>query len=211
MSKNIGMASLAALVLCAPLACLAETATPEASSLIQWERVQGRMALGTVSSPSLGKGLAHNTGTGLVSAAPPDAPARLSSVSLIGDYYLGPSAGTPLNQIAPTGLRATTSLMLGKRAPLWGMSSTSTGLLGDNRNPMDPSGESNSTPYLGIGYTGAAAKGSWGFTADLGVMSLSPGQVVRFGKVFNGTQNLDDVVRDLRLAPVLQLGISYAF
>ncbi|MEY4563094.1 MAG: hypothetical protein RLZZ618_2371, partial [Pseudomonadota bacterium] len=27
----------------------------------------------------------------------------------------------------------------------------------------------------------------------------------------NGTQNLDDVVRDLRLAPVLQLGISYAF
>jgi hypothetical protein len=35
--------------------------------------------------------------------------------------------------------------------------------------------------------------------------------MVRFGRVFNGSQSLDDVVRDMRLAPVVQLGVSYSF
>ncbi len=39
-------------------------------------------------------------------------------------------------------------------------------------------------------------------------MSLSPGSIGRIGKVFSGSQNLDDMVRDLRLSPVLQLGFS---
>jgi len=29
--------------------------------------------------------------------------------------------------------------------------------------------------------------------------------------VFGGTQNLDDVVRDMKLTPVVQLGASYSF
>jgi hypothetical protein len=45
----------------------------------------------------------------------------------------------------------------------------------------------------------------------MGMVSRAPGNVVRFGRVFSGNQNLDDVVRDLRLAPVLQLGVTYAF
>lgn len=164
------------------------------------DRIQGRIAFGTLASPSLGDSLGA------------DAAPRLSSVSFIGDYYLRPSVGTSLSELAPTGFRATTGLMLGKRSSLWGLStSSSLALVNDRRNGVDGMPESHSTPYLGIGYTGAGGKGSWGLTADLGVMSLSPGSVVRFGKVFNGSQNLDDMVRDLRLSPVLQLGISYSF
>ena len=56
-----------------------------------------------------------------------------------------------------------------------------------------------------------SGSGSWSFSADLGVVSQSPGNMVRFGKVFSGAQSLDDVVRDMRLAPVVQLGVSYSF
>ena len=63
----------------------------------------------------------------------------------------------------------------------------------------------------GIGYSNLSAKSGWHFSADLGVVSQSPGNVVRFGRVFSGAQSLDDVVRDMRLAPVVQLGVSYSF
>ena len=66
-------------------------------------------------------------------------------------------------------------------------------------------------PYIGIGYSNLSAKSGWHFSADLGVVSQSPGNVVRFGRVFGGTQSLDDAVRDMRLAPVVQLGVSYSF
>jgi hypothetical protein len=66
-------------------------------------------------------------------------------------------------------------------------------------------------PYLGIGYTGLAGAGRFGFSADLGLLARSPSQAVRLGRMLGGAQNLDDAVRDLRLAPVLQLGVSYAF
>jgi hypothetical protein len=38
-------------------------------------------------------------------------------------------------------------------------------------------------------------------------MALNPGSGLRLGR----GQSLDDVVRDMRLTPVLQLGVSYSF
>jgi hypothetical protein len=35
--------------------------------------------------------------------------------------------------------------------------------------------------------------------------------MVRLGRVVGGSQSLDDLVRELRLSPVLQFGASYAF
>ncbi|MEO7339001.1 MAG: hypothetical protein ABIV63_20700, partial [Caldimonas sp.] len=64
---------------------------------------------------------------------------------------------------------------------------------------------------FGIGYTGLSPHGGWSFRADLGLVSLSPGGAVRLGRLVTGNQNLDDAVRDLRLSPVMQLGVSYAF
>nr|HET7860148.1 hypothetical protein [Caldimonas sp.] len=144
-----------------------------------------------------------------------------SSLGLFGDVYLGgakPAAGTPTS-----GFRATSGLLIGARSPLLGGSTTPTsgGLYASNRRlfgasasslaAADASVDSSTVPYIGIGYSNLAAKSGWSFSADLGVVSQSPGSVVRFGRVFGGSQSLDDVIRDMRLAPVVQLGVSYSF
>jgi hypothetical protein len=145
-----------------------------------------------------------------------------SSLGLLGDVYFGgakaAAGGAPTN-----GFRATSGLLIGARSPLLGGSTTPTsgGLYASNRRlfgasasslaTTDASVDSSTVPYIGIGYSNLAAKSGWSFSADLGVVSQSPGSVVRFGRVFGGSQSLDDVIRDMRLAPVVQLGVSYSF
>lgn len=66
-------------------------------------------------------------------------------------------------------------------------------------------------PYLGVGYSGLGGRGSgWSFNADFGLMALSGNGAIRLGRPANG-QGLDDLVRELRLSPVLMFGASYAF
>lgn len=66
-------------------------------------------------------------------------------------------------------------------------------------------------PYLGIGYSGLGGRGNgWSFNADFGLMALGGGNGIRLGRAANG-QGLDDLVRELRLSPVLLFGASYAF
>lgn len=66
-------------------------------------------------------------------------------------------------------------------------------------------------PYLGIGYSGLGGRGGgWSFNADFGLMALGAGNAVRLGRSLGG-QGLDDLVRELRLTPVLLFGASYAF
>jgi hypothetical protein len=130
------------------------------------------------------------------------------SMKLLGDVYLsGPGFGA--GQVVG-GLRATGGLLLGSRSPLLGASpngaplslsvtqSLLTPVRGEEASDVPPVG------YLGIGYSSLSLRGGWGFSADLGVMTgtgLRPPE----------TRNLDDAVRELRLRPVLQLGVSYAF
>ena len=166
---------------------------------LSWNRVQGRLAFGTRSTP--------------LRSRPDDVDHHafaLSSLSVMGDYYLR----SPSSNYSPTGLRATGGFVFGPRTSLWGASASSRGLSIDQRNAgydpasahwADPASTGTST-YLGIGYSGV--RRSWGFTADLGVMSLRPGNI---GRAVNGSRSFDDVVRDLRLSPVLQFGLSYAF
>ncbi|HEY2558477.1 MAG TPA: hypothetical protein VGI48_02075 [Caldimonas sp.] len=146
---------------------------------------------------------------------------QVGGLGLLGDVYLGGSksaAGTP-----STGFRATSGVLIGARSPLLGTATSSSagGLFASNRRlfgaspgtlaASDASVDSSTVPYIGIGYNNLAAKSGWSFSADLGVVSQSPGNVVRFGRVFSGAQSLDDVVRDMHLAPVIQLGVSYSF
>ena len=175
-------------------------------SQLSWGRLQGRVAFATTATPLRADYLGTDTAF------------KVSSLSLMGDYYLRPS----LSQLTLGGLRATSGVVFGQRSSLWGMSSTSIGPLNVDRRSYgaDPyngsvTPEHTTTPYFGIGYsnTGSAfgKSANWGFSADLGLMSLSPGSIGRIGKVFSGSQNLDDMVRDLRLSPVLQLGFTYSF
>jgi hypothetical protein len=165
---------------------------------LQWSRWQGRLALGAVDTAGI---------------------RSLRNLSLMGDYYF--DSRSPDSSVG--GFRATSGLIVGSRTALWAgrpapnasraSFSVDRRLFGDGalRLPGEGKPEVATLPYLGLGYTGLAARGSWRFNADLGLVALAPGQAVRLGRVFGGAQNLDDVVRDLRLSPVLQFGVSYSF
>lgn len=119
---------------------------------------------------------------------------KIGRVGVLGDVYFdGASAA---KRVSTGGFRATSGLLTGSRAP--------PGLL-------DTTVETPTVPYFGVGYSNAWPKSGWRFNADLGVVSHSPGNVTGIGRVVGGTQSLDDLVRDLRLAPLVQLGVSYSF
>lgn len=114
--------------------------------------------------------------------------------AVLGDYYFdAPGLRLPA---ATGGLRATSGLL----APAWRGSSLLPG-----------SSSLETTPYLGIGYTGLAVKGGWGISADLGLALENPAGATRLGRAVFGNQGFDSALRELRLSPVLQLGMRYAF
>jgi len=82
------------------------------------------------------------------------------------------------------------------------------GLLLNARQPLLAGADSRTWPYLGIGYAGQGARGDWGFSADVGLAAQNPGRV---GRIFSGTADLSDTLRELRLQPVIKLGVTYSF
>jgi len=177
---------------------------------VPWARFQSRVA-SAPGAPGWRADLAPLERTGL----------QVGGVGLLGDVYFG---STPAPRTTSAGgFRATSGLLISARSTGLGAASASTsGLLATDRRlfgasaspityPADPSVDNTTLPYIGIGYSNLSPKSGWHFSADLGVVSQSPGNVVRFGKVVGGSQSLDDVVRDMRLAPVVQLGVSYSF
>lgn len=174
---------------------------------LAWGRVQTRVAFSA--GPAWAASLAGDDGGGL----------KVSGLALMGDVYL---SATRANAVS--GFRATSGLLVGSRSALWGTRSASAGglLVVDRRSSglvapalhaadLPDDGTASTVPYLGIGYSSLPSRGGWSWTADLGLVSRAPGNAVRLGRVFSGSQNLDDVVRDLKLAPVVQLGVTYAF
>lgn len=70
----------------------------------------------------------------------------------------------------------------------------------------------DTVPYFGLGWTQLWAKSRWSLTADLGVVAENPGGVLPLGRALLGQAGRADAAwRELRLSPVLQLGLSYAF
>jgi hypothetical protein len=139
---------------------------------------------------------------------------KLNTLSLMGDYYFTrPLVGHG----SAGGFRATSGLLLGPRSQSWlaqpGASAGGAFSVGNQwlgLVPMatnDALGDTATLPYLGLGYTGLSLRGGWSFNADLGLVARSPGNVVKFGR----SQSLDDTVRELRLSPLLQFGVSYSF
>jgi len=177
---------------------------------VPWARFQSRIAYAP-GAPGWRADLAPSERTGL----------QVGSVGLLGDVYFGSTASP--RAAAVGGFRATSGLLIGARSawlgtvtpPSSGLLATDRRLFGASANPFTYPAETtvdNATvPYIGIGYSNLSPKSGWHFSADLGVVSQSPGNMVRFGRVFGGSQSLDDVVRDMRLAPVVQLGVSYSF
>ncbi len=177
---------------------------------VPWARFQGRFGAAP-GAPAWRATLAPFERSGL----------KIGSLGLLGDVYL---FGTKDAANAPvTGFRATSGVIIGSRSAWLGPGATpSNGMFGADRRlfgsgvpALAAAGETgidtSTVPYIGIGYSNLWPKSGWSFSADLGVVSQSPSSVTRFGRVVGGSQNLDDLVRDMRLAPVVQLGVSYSF
>jgi hypothetical protein len=174
-----------------------------------WPRWQGRLSLATA-NPLLGADAAQAEGSAH----------RLAGATVLGDYYFTRS----LPRLGDSGgFRATSGVFLGTRFGTLLSTTSGTGLGGRpfsmDRRPVgglwlpgaaDPASD-GTIPYVGIGYTGVPSRGGWGFSADVGVMALTPEARVKLGGAASGGQSLDDVLRDLRLSPLVQLGVSYSF
>lgn len=126
--------------------------------------------------------------------------------AIFGDYYFAmPSFGS---------FRASGGLMVGSHGglpvgsaaagPRLGLSLNS-GLAPNGATGADIGNGFNDTlPYLGLGFSGAPWRNGLAISADLGL-------VAGRGSALFGNQGFEGTLRELRLSPVLQLGVRYTF
>lgn len=204
---------LAGLLLCSAIASAALAADNATmplrlgdSSPLRW---QARLQVNGQDAMSSGPDAARNSSW------------RLLSANLLGDYYL---TGSGLGGGVRGGLRATGGVLLG---PLSLIQSSGGLALGNSSlargqglsvgqqsfsllaSSFDASDTSTSMSYLGIGYTGQSLRGGWGFSADLGLVTGNYFGGLRLGR--SSAQGMEDVLRDMRFKPLLQLGLSYSY
>ncbi len=134
---------------------------------------------------------------------------RWRGLGLRADHDLDGEAG---------GLRLSGGLLLGDAAAAWrslgglgpigsGLGHETAGLRPPGRETLPQAGAG----YLGIGYSLAPRPSGWGFQADLGLLAPWPRAPVRLGDAPSRSPSPAELIRELRLNPVLQLGVSYAF
>jgi len=151
-----------------------------------------------------------------------DANPNPAGAAVLGDYYF--SAAIPAQDLYRSGFRASSVLLI--RQPgvslselAWSSRAAATfgtpshlQLSSAVNSLAEPLGDTYSTmPYLGLGYSGFHAKSGWGFWADVGLVMQNPGNMLGVGRVVSGSQSAEDLVRELRLSPLLQLGVNYSF
>ena len=170
---------------------------PAAETL--WPQWQARITVLTAASSSLAT-------AGLDSGS---APRGLQGGALLGDYYFALPA--------LSGFRASGGLLSGglgglplfsaNAGPRLGLS-----VVGSNSPANQPGAEGPATvPYLGLGFTGALWRTGLAITADVGVVAERPTAAAGLGRAVFGTQGAERSMRELRLAPVMQLGMRYTF
>jgi len=171
-----------------------------------------RMSIG-IQAPAAGLASADAAGA---------APSPIVGGRLLGDYYF---SRPRLADGQASGFRATSGLLFGPRLGAWaaapalsaGLASVSVerrdfGLLPGSTEAARRLDGSVTVPYLGLGYSDAFARGRWGLSADVGLVALRQSDAVRLGRPAGSpVSSVDDSLRQLRLAPLLQLGVSYSF
>jgi hypothetical protein len=189
---------------CCAAAFAADGLTPPDSSSV-WPRWHARIALAT--EPTALPWAGEEAGTG----------SRMQGLSLVGDYYFAQSVPGLSLAFPRGGLRATSGLVFG---PERSLSSALRSVprageqlsFGRSTSIALPGAEAAGTmPYLGLGYTGHSVRHGLSLSADIGMMVLNPGGAVRLGRSLGGGAMVEDALREMRLEPVLQIGVSYAF
>jgi hypothetical protein len=146
----------------------------------------------------------------------------LRGLTVLRDYYFEWGDPPELAPAAVGGLRATGGLVVTPRSAAASASSRRVGTYRTSASGLtgraiasgwsDPNNDVIPVPYVGLGYTDLPSRtGGWGFRADLGLMALSPQSAVKFGNALSGAQGIDDLLRDMRLSPLIQIGVSYSF
>jgi len=136
----------------------------------------------------------------------------VQGASVLGDYYFAvPSYGAfRASGGLLTGAQAGTPLASASAGPRLGLavnsSSTPLGALGTSGSDLP-----GTVPYVGLGFTGAPWLNGLSLSADLGLVAEKPGAALGVGRAVFGTQGMDTALRELRLSPVLQLGLRYNF
>jgi hypothetical protein len=162
-------------------------------STAAWSQVTGRLGVEPLSSDSRFRARV-GLQTSLTADSPQTAWTQQSGV-VLGDYYFSRVRLGSSN--VSGGFRATSGLLLNQRPSRPALSSVES-----STEPW------LAAPYLGLGWTGVSARGGWGLTADIGLAGRTSGSP---GLRVTGAQGLDDLLRELRLTPMLHLGVSYAF
>jgi hypothetical protein len=196
-SSSLKRVLLAACAISGPALAGSGLLAPDASML--WPLWQARIAVQT----------AGLTPLGLVHPLDGSAPQRAwQGGALLGDYnFAVPAYGT---------FRASGGLMVGVLggAPL--VSVASGPRLGwslqTQGQPLATGADAPGTvPYLGLGFTGAPWRQSLSITADLGLVAERPGAAGGVGRAIFGNQGMQSALREMRLSPLLQLGMRYTF
>ncbi|MDE2368923.1 MAG: hypothetical protein KGN16_08115 [Burkholderiales bacterium] len=134
---------------------------------------------------------------------------ELRGGSMFGDYYFGSSLAG--------GFRASGGLLVGQQSglPLASMlagSRLNVAVHGSVAPLFQPQPEGLSTAtYLGLGYSSSPLRSSLALTADLGLIAERPSAAGGVGRALFGNQAMDSALHDMRLSPMLQLGLRYAF
>lgn len=171
---------------------------PAAETL--WPQWQARITLMTTGGTALALAPLSYSGA---------APSGLRGGALVGDYVFAAPAfgrfrasggvlsghlgGLPLAN-ALAGQRLGVDVQRGV-APAWGQGA---------ETPA-------ARPYIGLGFSGAAGLAGLSLTADLGLVAEQPEAAVGLGRALFGNQGMERSLRELRLAPVMQLGVRYTF
>ena len=170
---------------------------PAADTL--WPQWQARITVQTVTLSAL-------PGTRLLDL--PAARQGLQGAAVFGDYYFAmPSFGS---------FRASGGLMVGAHGGTPLASAPASGRIGlavsgGGMSYALGNDAPGTLPYLGLGFTGAPWLSGLQITADLGLVAENPGAAAGVGRALFGTQALDGALREMRLSPVLQLGVRYSF
>lgn len=191
LSSQILMVSL-------PLAAQAADglATPSAESL--WPQWQARLALQTTVAP-------RSSFWSLVERS--SQPRTAQGGALLGDYYFAqPTVGH---------FRASGGLMYGAwgGAPSAAANGNRWGLLIQSLGGVQTLATDSlgTVPYLGLGFTSAAWRNAWYLTADVGWVAEQPSALGGVSRALQGSLGWDQALRDMRLAPLVQLGVRLAF
>jgi hypothetical protein len=171
---------------------------PSAETL--WPRWQARIAVQAASVSPLAT-------SNLLDANNPQRSVR--GGALFGDYYFAtPSFGSfRASGGVISGSLAGLPLAYASAGPLLGLSVSGSAL------PLNTAGAdgAGASPYLGLGFTGAPWRNGLSISADIGLVAEHPASALGVGRAVFGNQAMDNALRELRLSPLLQLGVRYAF